>query len=350
MSQKILYLSAHSVLEYLEVKMFYELGYEIFSPGAYVEPLNPGDSTLRPAIDGLVYNPDILAQWHKLAATCSGEDAKNHLTKEFVDNFDIIIVMHLPRWITENWDAIKHKRVIWRTIGQSIASVEQQLYSFRQMGLEIVRYSPMEWNIPGFIGSDAMIRFYVDTDEYQVWVGDKQRVITFGQSMKQRDQACNFTFFEEVTRPFDRHLFGPGNEGVGPWTTGKVSYEEQKKELKHNRVYFYTGTHPASYTLNFMEALAAGIPIVAIGYDKGNAKYFHNHRLYEIPQLLNNGINGFISDHPQELRDYIGVLLENSSIARTISNNARKTAKHHFGKEMIYGAWKHYLDNGPRRS
>jgi hypothetical protein len=29
-------------------------------------------------------------------------------------------------------------------------------------GLEIVRYSPMERNIPGYIGEDALIRFYKD--------------------------------------------------------------------------------------------------------------------------------------------------------------------------------------------
>jgi len=59
---KILYLSCHSVLEFDEVKLFHELGHEVFSPGSYVEPLNPGDP-MRPGIPGLIYDPEIVEMW-----------------------------------------------------------------------------------------------------------------------------------------------------------------------------------------------------------------------------------------------------------------------------------------------
>lgn len=338
---KILYLSCHSILEFEEVSLFHELGYEVFSPGAYVEPANP--STLRPSIDSLVYDTDIIQQWDKICNLHPGEDGKDHLTKEFVDNFDCIIVMHLPRYIQNNWDAIKHKRVIWRTIGQSVASTEQSLKQYRNEGLEIVRYSPMEVNIPGFIGQDALIRFYKDPAQYANWNGQRERVITFGQSMKQREPACGFSIFEEVTRRFPRHLFGPGNESIGDWATGKVSYDQLKQEMRDNRVYFYTGTHPASYTLNFMEAWMTGIPIVAIGPQHGNASYFHNHNLYEIPHLINHGVSGFISDDKAELQYFIQMLMSSHDVAKQISANARQEAIRHFGKDMIGKAWEQYL-------
>lgn len=340
---KMLYLSCHSILEHDEVSLFHELGYEIFSPGAYVEPRNPGDTTLRPGIDGLVYDPDIVEQWHRIAAAHPGEDAKDHLTKEFVDNFDCVIVMHLPRWITNNWEAMKHKRVIWRTIGQSIASVENQVKFAREQGMQIVRYSPREAFIPGYVGQDALIRFYKDPKEFHSWTGHKERVVTFAQHMQQRDQACNFTFFEQVTRPFPRCLFGPGNEGVGDWGAGKVPFDQLKQEMRDNRVYFYTGTHPASYTLNFIEAWMTGIPIVAIGPQHGNASYFHNHHLYEIQDLITNHLTGFISDNPMELQEYIDFLLNNYEVARAISLQGQAEAIRHFGKDMIKAAWKDFL-------
>ena len=77
-----------------------------------------------------------------------GKDAKNYLTKEFVDNFDCVIVMHIPRWSTRNWDVLRHQRVMWRTIGQYVASIEQTIHPYVKQGLEIVRYSPREVNIP----------------------------------------------------------------------------------------------------------------------------------------------------------------------------------------------------------
>jgi hypothetical protein len=340
---RILYLSCHSILEFEEVKMLHELGHEVFSPGAYVEPANPGDASLRPDIPGLVYDPDILEQFHAIGARHPGKDAKDHLTKEFVDNFDCVIVMHIPRWISKNWHAIKHKRVIWRTIGQSLQHTENSLAPYRASGLEIVRYSPREERIPGYIGSDALIRFYKDPDDYGDWNGEKKRVITFAQHMKDRGPACNFQFFEEVTSPFERHLFGPGNENVGDWGTGKVPYERLKQEMRDNRVYFYTGTHPASYTLNFMEAWMTGTPIVAIGPKHGNASYFPGHDLYEIPDLLTPG-TGFISDNPDALRAWIKELMDNDGLAKSISEKAREKAISVFGKDKIYGQWKEFLD------
>jgi hypothetical protein len=339
---KILYLSCHSILEYDEVKLLHELGHEVFSPGAYVEPDNPGDASLRPSIPGLSYDEDLLKQWHKLAGEHPGEDTKDYLTKEFVDNFDCVIVMHLPRWIERNWDAIKHKRVIWRTIGQSIPTVEVQLAKYRKQGMQIVRYSPKETTLDRYIGDDALIRFYKDPDEYGPWTGENKRVITFAQHMAKRNAACNYQFFENTTRPFERHLFGPGNEGK-EWTSGKVPYEQLKREMCENRVYFYTGTHPASYTLNFMEAWMTGMPIVAIGNARGNAPYFPGVYLYEVGELIENGVTGFVSDQMTEIRKYITDLFNDDAMAQEISKNARAQAIKVFGRDTIAPQWKEFL-------
>jgi hypothetical protein len=318
------------------------MGHEIFSPGAYVEPLNPGDASLRGGIPGLTYRQDWIEQYNRIGAKHPGEDGKNYLTKEFVDNFDTVIVMHLPRWIVANWPAFKGKRVVWRTIGQSIASVEKQLSIFRHAGLQVVRYSPMERNIPGYIGEDAMIRFYKDPADYNNWNGVNKQVINFTQDMQKRDQACNFSFFEEVTRPFQRRLFGIGSDTLS-WGAGKVPFPQLQEEMRNNAVYFYTGTHPASYTLNFMEAWMTGIPVVAIGPQHGNASYFPGHDLYEIPKLIKNGINGFVSDDVRVLQENIKALLDDQSYAKSIGEQGRKYAIQYFGKDTIKAQWAKYL-------
>lgn len=339
---KILYLSVHEILEFDEVKLLNELGYEIFSPGAYVDLGNRGDHCLRPQIPGLAYDPDILEQYHRIGAQHPGEDGKLYLTKDFVDNFDCVLVMHWPDYVRRNWEVIKHKRVIWRTIGQSINKNEKEMRPYKHQGMQIVRYSPMETTIPGFIGMDALIRFYKDPDEFKGWTGEKKSVITFAQGMKVRGAACNFDFFEEVTRPFDRTLFGPQNGDVD-WSGGKLSYEQMKEELRSNRVYFYTGTHPASYTLNFVEAWMTGIPVVAVGPGHGNASYFKGHKLYEIHKLIDNGISGFCSDDIGELREYIQNLFNSDLLAQQIGGAGRTTAIKHFGKSIIKAAWRNFL-------
>lgn len=340
---KILYLSCHTVLEMDEISLFNEMGHEVFSPGAYVCPENPGDSTMRPGIMNLKYNPDIVNQYHRIGAANPGKDGKDHLTKEFVDNFDAVIVMHIPRWIQNNWDAIKHKTVIWRTIGQSVASTEQSLQVYRKHGLKIVRYSPQEMYIPGFIGQDALIRFYKDPQEFKDWNGNNKRVINFTQSMKQRGLACGYQHFLDATAPFPRALFGPGNNEPN-FGMGKVPFNRLKQEMRDNRVYFYTGTHPASYTLNFIEAAMTGIPMVCLGPQLGNAEVWRNHNLYEVHQLVENGKNGFVSDSIPELRSYIRQLMNNDALAKKISDAGRKEAIRHFGKDMIMASWMHFFD------
>jgi hypothetical protein len=338
---KLLYLSCHSVLEYDEIKLFTELGIDVFSPGAYVEPKNPGDATMRPGIPELIYDPDDVAAFHALGKP--GIDNKELLTKEFIDRFDAVMIMHIPAWITKNWHVMKHKPVIWRTIGQSIAPQEQLLTPYRQQGLRVVRYSPKERGIPNYLGEDALIRFYKNPSDYGPWNGNTKRVTTFCQGMKKRNEACNFGLFEYTTRPFDRALFGPGNEGTAPWAYGKVPFEQLQQELKNTRVYFYTGTHPASYTLNFMEAWMTGCPIVAIGPQWGNSKAFPGHDLYEVPNLIENEIDGFVSDDPRQLTEYCRRLLDRDDEAKAMSQAARNSAIKTFGKEKIADEWKEFL-------
>jgi len=238
---------------------------------------------------------------------------------------------------------MRHKRVIWRTIGQSIAQTEAQLRPYRADGLEIVRYSPMERNIPGYIGEDALIRFFKDPDIYTGWTGEKAQIITIAQQMKMRAAACSYDFFEKTTRRFPRKLIGPGSEKVGDWGLGRIPYEQLLEELRQSRAYFYTGTHPASYTLNFIEAWMMGIPLVAVGAQYGNPRYFPGHVLYEINHLVQNHYDGFVSDSSEELASWIDQLLRNIDLAKLISANARGSAIKYFGKQVAAEKWKGFL-------
>jgi glycosyltransferase involved in cell wall biosynthesis len=341
-SLRILYLSCHSILEYDEVRLLNELGHYVFSPGAYINPKNPGDKSLRPGLLNVDYDVEDVLAFHALGRLAG--DSREQLTKEFVDRFDIVIVMHIPQWITINWKAMKHKPVVWRTIGQSIAAQEFELRPYRKQGLNIIRYSPLERTIPGYIGEDALIRFYKDPEEFKNWSGEKKRVVTFAQSMQLRNQACNFSFFEEVTRPYNRGLYGPGNEESGSFAHAEQEFDVLKNIMRNSRVYFYTGTHPASYTLNFIEAWMTGIPIVAIGPKRGNASYFPGHNLYEVPSLIKNSITGFVSDDRAVLQKTIQKLLDNDELATSVSAAGREQAIRTFGKDVIAEKWRRYLE------
>jgi len=330
----IVYLSCHSVLEYDEIKLFTELGHNVVSYGAYSNPKNP--SELRPAVKGLCYD--------EVLSSAVLQSSKDHLHDAVIEWADGFMVMHIDQWVRNNWDRIKHKRVVWRSIGQSIPDIELRLAPYRKEGLQVVRYSPTEQRIVNYIGQDATIRFYKDKSEFAGWTGDKAQVMTIAQSMCHpgREKELNWRVFKHGVNGLPAKLFGLGNECAGDLWGGQLSFDEMKSELRQNRCYFYTGTKPASYTLGFIEALMTGIPIVAIGsglaYDD-----FYKQNTYEVADILTHNQDGFIADRIEELHDYCEQMINNHRLAKKISFSGRQTAVKYFGKKVIKQQWESFL-------
>lgn len=330
---KLLYLSCHAVLEYDEVRLFHELGADVFSDGVYADPRNPGDPK-RPPID----YPKNEALFPLVT-----KDSKEHIPQEMIDWADIIFVQHWPDWLVRNWERIRQKRVIWRSIGQSTLNVERILAPMRADGLEIVRYSPRERTIPYYQGEDALIRFYKDPAEWCGWTGEKKRVITFSQSMKDRKDYCGYDVYRRATEGFERAMWGNPSKEADPLYCGLLSYDEMRRELRENGCYLYTGTYPASYTLNFIEAYMTGIPIVAVGRNLGESPYEVGQSTYEVPDFFSQYASGLVADSVEEIHGLINEVLNKSELAKQLSAKARASAIELFGKEKIKEQWRRFL-------
>lgn len=343
---KILYVSCHAVLEYDELRMFSDLGFPFFSLGSYINPTHP-QIPIRPA---LINPKEISTAWesyHKMTHlnVCAGEPPEWHgklFSKEFLDNFDIIILMHIPDWIERNWDVLKGRKVIWRTIGQSTPNVELRLTKCRKEGLKIVRYSPFEKNIRNYIGEDAIIRFGKYKEDFIKWIGSIDQVITVCQSMKSRSSDCNYDAFLHATRGFRAKIYGQGNENVEEWLRADkiYSYEHLKKVYSENAVYLYTGTKPSCYTLNFMEAMMTGIPIVSIG---PTLSKFENDDYTEVPFLLDSCYDGGWSDDISQMKLKIYDFLNDRDKSQSASESLRAIGRQLFDATLIKKQWADFL-------
>jgi hypothetical protein len=330
---KIHYLSCHSILEYDEVQLLTDLGHEVFSNGAYIDPA--GHITLpRPGIK----NAKRYDEYIPLAMNLP----KTNLPSELIDPFDVIIVMHSPDVIIHNWNKIKHKKVIWRTIGQSTGGVELSLKPMRDEGLKIIRYSPNERRIPNYIGEDVLIRFCKDENELSGWHGDGRGVVSFAQSLKGRRTHCHYDEVISVMERFNGTVYGPGNDDLGQYNGGAVPYETQIKKMQEARVMPYGGTAPASYTLSFIEALMIGLPIVAINNHMANIIYGFD--FYEVEEILVS-IGGIVCGSVDEMILKTEELLSNEAYAKEVSDKQRKYAIEVFGKKKIIKQWEDFLNN-----
>lgn len=333
---KILYLSCHSILEEAEMSIFHELGHEVFSlGGAYQNPEKPGDPKRNPL--KIPFNQHL----NDVALQCT----KDNIHDELLDWADVIVCMHRLDWLENNWTKIRERGIIpvWRSIGQSIVDWEIRAKKLVPEGLKIVRYSPFEDRIPRFAGKDDIIRFGVDIKEYSGWTGGNNKVHLYGQSVKSRGKFLNFDLVEEITKGYDRVLYGPGNEDV-EWSGGVLSYEELLESYRKANVAVYTGTVPAPYTLTFIEMMMMGVPIVALGRElHGCHNVFKDQHSYEVPEIIKNGHNGFVSDNVDELRQYIKMLLNRESVRAQISDNARRTAIELFDRNKTMKGWDNFL-------
>lgn len=335
----MLYLSCHEILEYDELRMFTDLGVECYSLGAYTHP-GGVENRKRPPLPNLPYDPHFIE-----LATRYGKQVH----PEMLESIDVVVVMHTPDFIRGNALVFKDfvsggGRVIWRSIGQSQPSIEMELDGWRLGGCltDIVRYSPREETIAWYAGADAMIRFCKRSNDFKPWTGNFPVVVNFTQSMIQRADHVGYAFWQEATTGLNRRVYGPGNEGLSD-SGGLLSYECQLNVLRGARCMFYTGTYPAAYTLSFVEAVMAGLPIVAVGPVLGNSRMYPDQACYEIPEILMQGVRAMWSDDLLECRESVKYLLDYHEAARYHSTANLATAKHFFSEERIAPQWKELL-------
>lgn len=341
----VLLLTSHSIAEYDDLRMLHGLGYDVFSIGAYTDPSSPSDDK-RPALPDVPYYPELAERCDRQRAQYGDPGpyidwAKGMLHPDIIDWADVIIVHHfVDRWIADQWPRIAHKRVIWRTCGQSNPDLEAYMSPFVDDGLQIVRYSPAEAVHFGeqgsFAGQDALIRFGKYLDDYHGWTGNDPVVGNITQHMARRGDACGYHYWMDATRGLPTQPAGPGSEDLA-YGIGTLPYDKMLAYLRRIRAYLYTGTTPASYTLGLMEALLTGTPVVSIGphawgHDWGGDDLFEGHELAK---------PGF--DDPHRAHGLLVALLTDRGLAEDLGKSQRDYAASLFGMDVVGPQWKAFL-------
>ena len=331
----IVLMLAHSIEEHDQLKLLSGLGYDVFSIGGYVDPAHPHDPK-RPALPDVPYHPDLHAAVDALGTKDNLTKAKEVIPDAVLDWADTIICHHYEHaWLVPQWNRLRTKRVIWRTVGQSVEGNERMMAPLRDDGLQIVRYSPKERNIPGYAGEDALIRFYKDPAEWDGWTGESPQVLNITQHLRQREPYTNWGFWEAATAGLARVPAGPGSEDIGG--TGEISYPVMKELLRMMRCYLYTGTQPASYTLGLIEAMMTGLPVISIG--PSHMRIFpYGHLMFEGHEITRIG-----HDSPEGARSAVIEMLSDWDLARSVGAEQRARAIDLFGMETIGQQWAAFL-------
>jgi hypothetical protein len=340
-ARRIVLCLSHSIEEFDQLRLLHSIGHEVASIGGYIDPVHPHDPKRDP-LPQVPMVPAIKEAVDSLGTADNLGEAQQRLPDAVLEWADTIIYHHYLERLYGQWERIKdwlegdsNRRVIWRTVGQSVDGNEFAAQPFRAQGMEIVRYSPKERNIPNYAGEDALIRFYKDPDEWCGWTGEEPVVINITQHLRQRDPYTNWGFWEQATQGLSRKALGPGSEAIGG--PGELTFAEMQAQLRSARCYLYTGTQPASYTLGLIEAMMTGIPTVSIG-PEWMSVFSYGPNLFEGLDLAQYG-----SDDPARAKVLLEELLNWPQHALRLSLHQRKRAVELFGIDTIREQWREYL-------
>lgn len=332
---KILYFAVHQILEDDEVRLFQSMGHDVCLLG---------DSGPTGAVQNyrerIPFNAVELEFYASFAAlggqfTYCGNPKDFVIPKDFVAQFDVVIVMHDPGFLREHWAALSTRPVVWRTIGQAIEQLEPYMKDLRDDGLRIVRYSPKEAEAPGHLGADATIRFFKNKATLGSWTGSSRTALSFSNAFAQRYPA-DAADYVTIAAGLPVVLGGIGNEAL-PGAIGMVPFDRQASMYQQAGAYLYAHGLEVPYTLNFIEAWYTGVPMVI------HAPYDRRGRYFEIDELITHGEDGIICRSPEEAHKAIDMLLNDIPLAQALSSRAQEKAGTLFSVELAKRQWGDFL-------
>jgi glycosyltransferase involved in cell wall biosynthesis len=155
------------------------------------------------------------------------------------------------------------------------------------------------------------------------YTGELEKGLVVINHIARRGRRLGFDIYKKAKADVPLDLVGMGaQEAAG---IGEVLHAELAAFAARYRFFF----NPIRYTsmgLAVIEAMMIGMPIVALATT-------------EMVTVIKDGVNGFIETDPEKLTARMMLLLGNRSLAASLGEAARKTARERFSIERFVADW-----------
>jgi hypothetical protein len=140
-----------------------------------------------------------------------------------------------------------------------------------------------------------------------------------------RDWCCGFNLWNRTVQGLPVKVYGKS-----PGFSEPANSTEHLREIyQSSRIFYNTSLHsPVPSVL--LEAMACGCAIVST-------------ENCMIPEIIENGVNGFMSNDDNELSERLKSLLSDPKRAETIGRNARKTIVEKYNIDRFVDSWNNLL-------
>lgn len=193
-------------------------------------------------------------------------------------------------------------------------------------------YSMRQW---GF-SEGAVINHGIDEDFWNPGNEKRDNVcLSVVNDWVNRDWCCGWNLWKEIVgvsggngtknNPLKVNLpvrvFGK-NPG---FSVAADSTEHLRKIYQKSRIFLNTSLHSPVPTV-LLEAMACGCAVVSTA----NCM---------IPEVIEHGVNGLISNNPSELRSFVQMLLQDEKLAASLGKNAANTIKEKYNLKKFINNW-----------
>lgn len=204
---------------------------------------------------------------------------------------------------------------------------KDQLEQMRNMrgdvNVFISDFSKKAWGLDGII-----VHHGVDTKIFAPQDNPKNsKILTVANDFINRDYCLNYSGWKRVTDSLETRVIG---ETKGLSEPAK-SIEDLVDEYNSCSVYFNSSTLSPIPT-SLLEAMACGCAVVSTA-------------TCMIPDIIQNGKNGYISNDEKELRYYLQHIINDEMVRKTLGQNARQTIIDMFSEEGFINTWNSIFDN-----
>jgi len=204
-----------------------------------------------------------------------------------------------------------------------------QLNAFRNMvgdlNVFISEYSEGKWAVNS--PNTFVIHHSVDTKMFTPRQhGPKGPVLSVVNDFINRDYCCNYEGWKRITEGMDVKVLGK-TEGL---SEPAESIEALAEAYTQAGIFLNTSTVSPIPT-SLLEAMACGCAVVSTA-------------TCMIPDIIEHGVNGFISNDEGELRGYIDLLKGDQELANKVGEAARQTILTKFSEKDFVDNWNNIFD------
>lgn len=187
--------------------------------------------------------------------------------------------------------------------------------------VHVTRYNRLMWD--NGVTPTMVIEHSVGIDPAIRYSGQRERGITIVNGMQRRPRIAGHDIFLDARGQLPLDIAGMETEAMGG--LGDIPYRDLHRTVAGYRFLF----SPIRYTslpLAVIEAMTIGMPVVALATT-------------ELPTVIQDGHNGYVSCDAGELIDRMRFLIERPDEAHRLGANARETARRRFGIERFARDW-----------